>query len=136
MKHLILFENYEPRKEYMAKTRRDIDLEKIRSSSEYKDILDLGFKEDTSFQQELNNTIKFVRSRHQQKESGKGDVFYTIHPSGSIRRYNPPDDSSIPAGSGNVLYKYPKFKDEKEYRKGLLFLWQYLRRKENRGNYR
>ncbi len=100
------------------------------------EIIDLGFKEDTSFQQELNNTIKFVRSRHKQSEDGFGEVFYTIHPSGSIRRYNPPKSEETPAGSGNVLFKYPKFKDESDYRRAFLFLWQYLRRKANLGDFR
>jgi len=136
MKHLMIFEDYSPRKEYMADSRRDIDLDKVRSMPEYKDIINLGFKEDTSFQQELNNTLKFVRRRHKQSEKGYGEVFYTIHPSGAIRRYNPPSGESTPAGSGNDIYKYTKFNSEKDYRKGLLFLWQYLRRKENQGNYR
>lgn len=136
MKHLMIFEDYNPRKEYMSDTRRDIDLDDVRSLPEYQDIIALGFKEDTSLQQELNNTIKFSRRRHKQGESGYGEVFYTIHPSGSIRRYNPPAGENAPAGSGNDLYKYPKFKNAKDYRKGLLFLWQYLRRKEGKGNYR
>ena len=136
MKYLKLFEKYFPSKEYKSDTRRTLDLEKIRSMPEYKDIINLGFKEDTSFQQELNNTIKFIRSRHKQSQSGFGEVFYTIHPSGSIRRYNPPKGNKTPMGSGNVLFKYPKFKNEDDYKKGLLFLWQYLRRKENLGNYR
>jgi hypothetical protein len=136
MKHLMIFEAYNPRKEYKVDSRRDIDLDKVRSMPEYKDIIDLGFKEDTSFQQELNNTLKFIRRRHKQSEKDHGDVFYTIHPSGAIRRYNPPKGENTPSGSGNDLFKYPKFKTEKDYRKGLLFLWQYLRRKENQGNYR
>jgi hypothetical protein len=136
MKHLMIFEAYNPRKEYKVDSRRDIDLDKVRSMPEYKDIIDLGFKEDTSFQQELNNTLKFIRRRHKQSEKDHGDVFYTIHPSGAIRRYNPPKGENTPSGSGNDLFKYPKFKSEKDYRKGLLFLWQYLRRKENQGNYR
>lgn len=136
MRYLRIFEKYSPFKEYKADTRRNLDLEKVRAMQEYRDILDLGFKEETSFQQELNNTIKFVRSRHKQNQSGFGEVFYTIHPSGSIRRYNPPKSEETPAGSGNVLFKYPKFKNEEDYRKAFLFLWQYLRRKENLGDFR
>jgi hypothetical protein len=136
MKHLELFEKYTASQEYKADSRRDIDLEKVRGLNEYKDITDLGFVEDTSFQQELNNTIKFVRKRHKQSQEGFADVFYTIHPSGAIRRYNLPKSDVIPPGSGNLLYKYPKFKNADDYRKGLLFLWQYLKRKENVGNFR
>ena len=63
MIHLFEFEKYDPTEEYKEDSRRDIDLEKIRKSQEYEDIIGLGFKDTTSHQQEINNTLKLERKR-------------------------------------------------------------------------
>ena len=136
MKHIISFKNYKPDLEYKVETRRDLDLDVIRNMREYKKILGLGFKDITSHQQELNNTIKFVRTRKKQKERGHDEVFYTIHPSGTVRRYNPIKADETPEGSGNDLRKFPPFKTIRDYRKGLEYLHDYLQRKEEKGDFR
>ena len=90
---------------YKEENRRPINLDAVRRTKEYRSLLSLGFKEDTSYQQELNNTMKFVRTKNKQKEPGYGDVFYTIHPTGTVRRYNPikTSDGEVQEGSGNDL---------------------------------
>ena len=89
MNNLLEYSKYDPRNEYKAEDRRDLDIDKVRKSKEYRNVIDLGFKEVHSYQQDLNNTLKFIRTKQKQKEDGHGDVFYTIHPSGTVRRYNP-----------------------------------------------
>lgn len=131
------FEKYNPELEYKVPTRREINLEWLRQSRPYRRVLQLGFKEDTSHQQELNNTLKFVRIRKKQKEKGHDDVFYTIHPSGTVRRYNPPKSPEVPEGSGNDIKRFPApFKTGRDYIKALNYLWQYLRRKEQNKDFR
>lgn len=140
MKSVISYRDYDPKSEYQEETRREINLENIRKSSEYADIIDLGFEDLTSHQQEINNTLKFQR-KNQPHEEGYGDVFYTVHPSGSIRRYNPAiedeQDSEFPEGQGNPIRSYPSpFRNSMEYKKALRYLFNYLRRKELRNNFR
>jgi hypothetical protein len=137
VKNLLSFKNYKPEKEYKSKTRREIDLDSVRRSPDYRRIINLGFKEDTSHQQELNNTLKFVRTRKKQSEKGHDDVFYTIHPTGTVRRYNPVKGDETPEGSGNDIKKFDKpFKGAKDYIKALNYLWQYLLRKQERKDFR
>lgn len=137
MKNLLNFKNYDPNDEYKSDSRREISLESIRKSPDYRRILELGFKEDTSHQQELNNTIKFVRTRKKQREKGHDDVFYTIHPSGTVRRYNPIKGEEVPEGSGNDIKKFDTpFLKSRDYKKALRYLWQYLLRKQEKGDFR
>lgn len=137
MKHLILYEKYNPSKEYKVGSRRKLNLNRLRQSRAYRRIIELGFKEDTSHQQELNNTLRFVRTRKKQKETGHDDVFYTIHPSGTVRRYNPIKSADVPEGNGNDIKRFNSpFKSGKDYIKGLNYLWQYLKRKEAKKDYR
>ena len=137
MNNLLEYSKYDPRKEYKAEDRRDLDIDKVRKSKEYRNVIDLGFKEVHSHQQDLNNTLKFTRTKHKQKEEGHGDVFYTIHPTGTVRRYNPIRSKETPEGSGNDIKKFIEpFKSIADYKKGLNYLWQYLKRKEDRGDYR
>ena len=137
MNNLLEYLKYDPRNEYKAEDRRDLDIDKVRKSKEYRNVIDLGFKEVHSYQQDLNNTLKFTRTKHKQKEEGHGDVFYTIHPSGIVRRYNPIISDEIPEGGGNDIRRFPKpFRGVKEYSKALRYLFNYLRRKELRGDFR
>lgn len=137
MKNLLSFKNYRPGKEYKTETRRELDLDVIRSSADYRKIIELGFKEDTSHQQELNNTLKFVRTSKKQKERGHDDVFYTVHPTGTVRRYNPIRSEDTPEGSGNDIKKFNRpFSTIRDYRKGLKYLYGYLIRKQKRGDFR
>lgn len=136
MKNLLSFKKYNPELEYKVETRRELDMEDVRNSPEYRNVLSLGFKDVTSHQQDLNNTIKFVRSRKKQKERGHDDVFYTVHPSGIIRRYNPIKSDETPEGNGNDLIRFKPFRTEKDYRKGLKYLREYLVRKEEKGDFR
>ena len=137
MKHVVDFEEYDPSDEYKSDSRRSINLDRVRKSVEYKRIIEMGFDEDTSHQQELNNTMKFIRTKHKKKEKGHGDVFYTIHPTGTVRRYNPIKSDDTPEGSGNDIKKFlDPFKTTADYKKGLNYLWQYLKRKEEKGDYR
>jgi len=136
MKSLLEFEKYDPRDEYLADERRSIDLDRIRKSQEYRDIVDLGFEDLTSHQQELNNTLKFQRKKQPEKK-GYSDVFYTVHPTGNVRRYNPTEDNEIVQGQGNTIRRYPAaFRNSKEYLKALRYLFNYLRRKELKQDYR
>ena len=141
MKHLLEYEKYNPEKEYSSDTRRELNLDVIRKMVDYERLIDLGFKEVTSHQQELNNTLKFTRTTNVQRERGHGKVFYTIHPSGKVRRYNPVRDTKSPddidQGNGNVIKDFMKpFKKATDYGKGLRYLWQYIKRKEEKGDYR
>lgn len=137
MNHLLEYSKYDPRDEYKTEDRRDLDIDKIKKSKEYRNLIDLGFSEVNSYQQELNNTLKFLRIKNKQKEEGHGDVFYTVHPTGIVRRYNPIISSDVPEGNGNVIRRFPKpFRTTKEYSKALRYLFNYLRRKELRGDYR
>jgi hypothetical protein len=137
MKNILSFKKYNPENEYKKKFRRDLNLENLRKTKAFSRILDLGFSEETSHQQELNNTIKFVRTSNKQSETGHSDVFYTIHPSGTVRRYNPIKSAETPEGDGNDIKKFPvPFKSGREYVKALNYLWQYLKRKESQKNYR
>lgn len=137
MRNLLSFKKYNPEKEYKVETRREINLEKLRSSKAYKRILALGFKEDASHQQELNNTLKFVRTKHKENEKGHDAVFYTIHPSGIVRRYNPEKSADVPEGDGNDIKRFHSpFATGKDYIKALNYLWQYLKRKESKKDYR
>ena len=140
MKHLFEYEKFkDPQKVYKEENRKELDLDEVRRSKEFRKILDLGFKDDTSDQQELNSTIKLIRTKNKQKEAGHGDVFYTIHPTGSVRRYNPEKskDGDVQEGSGNDLIKFPRpFTKPKDYKKALVYLYNYLKRKEDRGDFR
>lgn len=83
--------------------------------------------------------MKFIRSKNKQKEPGYDDVFYTIHPTGTVRRYNPPKskDGDVPEGSGNDLKKFPgKFRRSRDYKKAMIYLIEYLERKQERGDFR
>jgi hypothetical protein len=137
VKNLKTYKNYDPEKEYKKPTRREMNLDVLRKSKDYKNIIKMGFKETTSHQQELNNTLKFERGREKQKEKGKGKTFYTVHPSGIIRRYNPDKSKEILQGSGNDLVNFGKpFRSSREYSKGLKYLKSYIERKEERKDYR
>lgn len=139
MKSLLEYRKYDPKNEYQEDTRREVDLDRIRRGQEYRDILELGFEEVTSHQQEINNTIKFQR-KNQPEVEGFGEVFYTIHPTGVVRRYNPREDrknDETPQGEGNTIRTYPSpFRNSREYKKALRYLFNYIRRKELRGDYR
>jgi hypothetical protein len=80
LKHLFEYKKFEPQEMYKEENRKPINIDAVRRTKEYRKLLSLGFKDDTSHQQELNNTLKFVRTKHKQKEIGYDDVFYTIHP--------------------------------------------------------
>lgn len=137
MKNLSSFKNYNPNKEYKVGSRRKLNLDKVRQTRAYDRIIELGFKEDTSHQQDLNNTLKFVRTRKKQTERGHDDVFYTIHPTGTVRRYNPIKSDDTPEGNGNDIKKFHSpFRTGKDYVKALNYLWQYLKRKEEKKDYR
>lgn len=137
MENLLSFKDYEPTEEYKSESRRSLNLDSVRRTKEYKRIIKLGFEEETSHQQEINNTIKFVRSKHKQKEKGHDDVFYTIHPTGTVRRYNPIKSEDVPQGNGNDIKKFIEpFEKPKDYIKGLNYLWQYLKRKEANKDFR
>jgi hypothetical protein len=137
MKFLLEYEKYKPENEYKEESRRELNLNLVRKNLVYKKIIDLGFKEDTSHQQELNNTLKFIRTANKQKERGHSDVFYTIHPTGVVRRYNPVKSKDVPEGNGNDIKRFSKpFTKTSEYTKALNYLWQYLKRKEEKGDYR
>jgi len=136
VKNLLSFKNYNPEGEYKVETRRELNLDAIRNTPEYMKIIRLGFKDDTSHQQELNNTIKFVRTTKKQKERGHDDVFYTVHPSGTVRRYNPIRSEETPEGNGNDIKKFKPFKTANDYRKGLRYLYEYLIRKQQKGDFR
>lgn len=141
MKHLLEYSKYTPESEYMSDSRRELNLDLVRKLPEYEMVLDLGFKDVTSHQQELNNTLKFTRTTDVQREKGHGKVFYTIHPTGIVRRYNPvkkrDNPSELDEGNGNDIRNFGKpFKKVTDYAKGLKYLWQYLKRKEEKGDYR
>jgi hypothetical protein len=137
MKNILNFREYKPNLEYKKELRREINLDTVRKSKDYTKLLSLGFEEKTSHQQELNNTLKFIRVKHKQREIGHDDVFYTIHPSGTIRRYNPIKSEDVPEGNGNDIKKFKDpFRTSKDYIKGIKFLYEYLKRKEDRGDYR
>lgn len=141
MIHLLEYEKYTPRSEYEADQRRELNLDLVRKLPEYEMVLGLGFKDMTSHQQELNNTLKFSRTTDVQRERGHGRVFYTIHPTGTVRRYNPVKDKKNPdeldQGNGNDIKRFNKpFTKVTDYAKGLKYLWQYLKRKEEKGDYR
>ena len=137
MENLLNFKDYEPAEEYKSESRRSLNLDSVRGSKEYKRIIKLGFEEETSHQQEINNTMKFIRTKQKQKEKGHDDVFYTIHPNGTVRRYNPIKSEEIPQGSGNDIKKFIEpFEKPKDYIKGLNYLWQYLKRKEANKDFR
>ena len=137
MKNIKEYKTYTPEKEYEKSTRRDVNLDVLRKSKDYKNIIKMGFTETTSHQQELNNTLKFERKKEKQKEKGKSKTFYTVHPSGRIRRYNPDKSKEIPQGSGNDLINFGKpFRSSREYAKGLKYLKSYIERKEERKDYR
>ena len=137
MENLLNFKDYEPAEEYKSESRRSLNLDSVRRSKEYKRIIKLGFDEETSNQQEINNTLKFIRSKHKQTEKDHDDVFYTIHPTGTVRRYNPIKSEDIPQGNGNDIKKFIEpFEKPKDYIKGLNYLWQYLKRKEANKDFR
>ena len=140
MEHLFEFKKFiEPQEMYKEENRKTINLDAVRRTKEYRRILTLGFREDTSHQQELNSTMKFVRTKNKQKEPGYDEVFYTIHPTGTVRRYNPPKskEGDVPEGSGNDLKKFPgKFRRSRDYKKAMTYLADYLERKQERGDYR
>jgi hypothetical protein len=141
MKFLLEYEKYNPEDEYRSDSRRSLNLDLVRKSVDYKRLIELGFKEDTSHQQEINNTLKFIRTTNNKNEKGHDKVFYTIHPTGKVRRYNPIKSEDNPGermeGNGNDIKDFGKpFRRPSEYAKGLRYLWQYIKRKQERGNYR
>lgn len=137
MKNLISFSNYEPDEEYKSDSRREMNLNPVRRSAEFKELLRMGFEEVTSDQQELNSTLKFVRVKNKEKDRGHDYPFYTIHPTGTVRRYNPPRGEEVPEGSGNEIKVFPKpFIRWKDYIKALRYLIKYLERKEERGDFK
>jgi hypothetical protein len=127
-----------PQEPYQEENRVEMDLAEVKKTKEYRKILSLGFKEVSSDQQELNSSLKFIRTKNKQREKGYGDVFYTVHPTGSVRRYNPKKnkDGTLTPGSGNDLKKFPAFKTPKSYKKALDYLYEYLLRKQERGDFR
>lgn len=128
------FDKYEPAEEYKEENRRYLNLDLVRKTKEYRRIIRFGFKETTSKQQKLNNTLKFERKKTNIKE--EENVFYTIHPTGIVRRYNPPKGEEKSQGNGNIIKNfYVPFKKPSDYKKGLSYLLQYLRRKEIKNNY-
>lgn len=130
-------DEYDPSEEYQPETRKRINLDLVRRTPEYKRIIDLGFIDVTSHQQELNNTLKFTREDDIQPEKGMDKVFYTIHPTGIVRRYNPKKSKEIPEGSGNDIKVFAEpFERPRDYKKSLRYLFQYLRRKEIEKNFR
>lgn len=140
MKHLLEYEKYTPEKEYKSNSRRTLNLDIVRKSVDYKRLLDLGFAEDTSHQQELNNTLKFIRTANIKNERGHDKVFYTIHPTGIVRRYNPIKNRNNPGerleGNGNDIKDFGKpFNRPSQYAKGLKYLHQYIKRKQEKGDY-
>ena len=139
MKHLFEYKKFEPQEMYKEENRRPINIDAVRRTKEYRKLLSLGFKDDTSHQQELNNTLKFIRTKNKQKEIGYDDVFYTVHPTGTVRRYNPPKtkDDEVQEGSGNDLKKFSKpFVRSRDYKQALTYLYDYLLRKQDRGDFR
>lgn len=139
MIHLFEFKEFkDPQEPYREENRRTINLDAVRRTKEYRRILSLGMKEDTSHQQELNNTMRFTRYKNKQKEVGYGDVFYTIHPTGTVRRYNPikSEDGQVQEGSGNDLKRFNPFRRSRDYKKAMTYLYEYLKRKQERGDYR
>lgn len=140
MDHLLEYRKFkDPQKMYREENRRPINLDAVRRTKEYRKILSLGFKEETSHQQELNNTMKFIRTKHKQREEGHDDVFYTIHPTGTVRRYNPVinKEDEVQEGSGNDLKKFPRpFVRSRDYKQAMTYLYEYLLRKQERGDYR
>jgi hypothetical protein len=137
MKNVLSFSDYDPELEYKSETRREMNLNRVRRSREYKELIKKGFKEITSEQQELNSTMKFQRVRYKEKDKGHDFPFYTIHPSGTVRRYNPPKSPEVPEGSGNDLIVFDKpFYKPKDYIKGIQYLLDYLDRKEDRDDYK
>jgi hypothetical protein len=137
MKNILSFSNYDPTEEYMADTRREINLNPARRSKEYKDLIKMGFEEITSDQQKLNSTLKFQRSLGREKDKGHDFPFYTIHPSGNVRRYNPPREEEVPEGSGNDIKRFKKpFFRGRDYVKAIRYLIGYLKRKEEKGDYK
>ena len=62
MKFLLEYEKYSPEEEYKSDSRRSLNLDLVRKTVDYKRLIELGLKEDTSHQQEINNTLKFVRT--------------------------------------------------------------------------
>jgi hypothetical protein len=137
MKNILSFSDYDPEDEYRSETRRELNLGPIRRSPEYRKLRDMGFAEVTSEQQELNSTMKFQRKRDKEKDKGHDYPFYTIHPSGTVRRYNPPRSPEVPEGSGNDIKVFKKpFVKSRDYLRGLRYLISYLERKEERGDYK
>ncbi len=137
MKNIRRFKDYDPSNEYKSDSRRELNLDSIRKSKDYKKLLSFGFDEETSHQQELNNTLKFIRVENKKSERGHSDVFYTIHPSGTVRRYNPVRSDDVPEGNGNDIKKFGEpFKTTSDYKKGIKYLCDYIERKEERGDYR
>lgn len=136
MRSIVEFEDYDPRSEYIEDERRNLDLDWIRGTKEYQQIIDLGFEDITSDQQELNNTLKFQRKKQPDIE-GYDKVFYTIHPTGTVRRYNPVESDEIPQGQGNTIRTFPKpFNTSRDYKKAFRYLHNYLRRKELKKDFR
>jgi hypothetical protein len=137
VKNILSFSDYDPADEYKAELRRDLNLNVIRRSPEYKELIRMGFEEETSDQQELNNTLKFIRTRRAERDRGHDFPFYTIHPSGTVRRYNPPKSKEFPEGSGNDIKVFKKpFVKGRDYIKGLKYLIGYLKRKESKGDFK
>lgn len=137
MEYILEFDKYDPKKEYISSERRSLNLSRLRRTKEYRTLLKMGFVEDSSHQQELNNTLKFKRTRKKENQLGHDDVFYTIHPTGIVRRYNPMKSEETPEGFGNDIKNFfSPFKNSVDYIKALRYLISYLRRKEQRGDFR
>lgn len=136
MINLFEFDDFSKLKEYKADTRREINLEVVRNLPEYEELLRMGVSDETSGQQEINNTLKLVPG-WQRKEKGHQKVFYTVHPTGIVRRYNPPRENEDLEGSGNDIKVFPdKFRTARDYRKALKYLIKYFKEKIKRGDYR
>ena len=83
------------------------------------------------------DTLKFKRVENKRRERGHSDVFYTIHPSGTVRRYNPVKSEDIPEGNGNDIKNFgAPFNTTSDYKRGIKYLYDYIERKEKRGDYR
>lgn len=136
MENLFEYEDHKKLKEYKADSRREIDLDLVRNLPEYDELKRMGVNEITSDQQELNSTLKFSPT-WQKKEKGFQEVFYTIHPTGIVRRYNPPKDNPELEGSGNDIKTFSNtFRTAREYRKALRYLIDYFKRKKEREDFR
>jgi hypothetical protein len=136
MINLFEFDDLSKMKEYKAETRRDLNLDIVRNLPEYEELMRMGVVDETSHQQNINNTLKLVPG-WQRKEKGHQKVYYTIHPTGIVRRYNPPKENEDLEGSGNDIKVFSdKFRSPRDYRKALKYLITYFKNKIENEDYR